>query len=111
MSRDLELITAMLLDETSEVSLEELSSLCGARPEDLAAMVSEGLLHPLPGTPGEWRFSGIEVRRARRAVRLTRDLEINLAGAALATELLEELEALRARVRALECLLRLDERG
>lgn len=108
MSRELELISAILLDETSEVSLEELCVLCGARPEDLAAMVSEGLLQPRPSARGEWRFSGVQIRRARRAVRLTRDLEVNVAGAALATDLLEELDTLRARVRALECLLRLD---
>ena len=108
MSRDLDRITAILLDETHEVSLQELSVLCGARPEDLLAMVGEGLLQPLPNDEGEWRFSGVQIRRARRAVRLTRDLEINLAGVALATDLLEELDALRARVRALERLLQLD---
>ena len=43
----------------------------------------------------EWRFHGTEVRRARIALRLERDLGINVAGVALVLELLEELEQLR----------------
>jgi len=38
--------------------------------------------------------------RARRALRLQRDLEIDLTGAALAVELLDEIESLRTRLRA-----------
>ena len=40
------------------------------------------------------------LRRARLAVRLERDLELNLAGVALAVELLEELAQLRRELRA-----------
>jgi chaperone modulatory protein CbpM len=35
------------------------------------------------------------LRRARLAVRLERDLEVNLAGVALALDLLEEIDRLR----------------
>ena len=45
--------------------------------------------------PTEWRFSGAQLRRARIALRLERDLGVNAAGVALALELLEELEQLR----------------
>jgi chaperone modulatory protein CbpM len=40
------------------------------------------------------------LRRARLALRLERDLEINLAGVALALELMEELEYLRRKLKA-----------
>jgi chaperone modulatory protein CbpM len=39
------------------------------------------------------------LRRARTALRLQRDLEINLPGVALALELMEELERLRRELR------------
>jgi len=42
------------------------------------------------------------VRRAQRALRLQRDLALNLSGAALALELIEELDGLRERIRVLE---------
>jgi chaperone modulatory protein CbpM len=44
----------------------------------------------------------VEVIRVRRAVRLQRDLELNLPGTALALELIDEIEQLRCRVRRLE---------
>ena len=48
----------------------------------------------------EWRFSGTALRRTRLALRLERDLELNLAGVALALDLMEEVERLRQALRA-----------
>jgi len=48
----------------------------------------------------QWRFAGTALRRARTALRLQRDLEINLPGVALALELMEELEALRRELQS-----------
>jgi chaperone modulatory protein CbpM len=45
------------------------------------------------------------VRRVEIALRLQRDLQVNLAGAALALDLLEETQRLRARLQSLECLI------
>lgn len=95
-------IEGIVLDEELSVSFAELTHLCGANRRIVRRMVTEGLLRPVGQRPEDWRFSGFEVRRARRAVRLRRDLDLNLAGTALALELLEELEALRQRVRLLE---------
>lgn len=95
-------IEGILIDEDWIVSFAELTSLCGADRRVVKLMVSEGLLHPRGQQPAEWRFSWTEVRRAQRAMRLRRDLELNLAGTALALELLDELERLRERLRALE---------
>ncbi len=95
-------IEGMVLDETLTVTLAELTQLCGANGRTLKLMVIEGLLRPQGGQPTDWRFNGEEVRRARRAIRLQRDLELNLAGTALALDLLDELERLRERLHALE---------
>jgi chaperone modulatory protein CbpM len=95
-------IQAMVLDEYLSVTLAELTQLCGSTGRTLHLMVTEGLLHPKGGGPEDWRFNGLEVRRARRAVRLQRDLDLNLAGTALALDLLEEVEMLRERIRVLE---------
>ncbi|KAA6186600.1 MerR family transcriptional regulator [Thiohalocapsa marina] len=96
-------IEGVLLDEQTRVSITEMTRVCGVSVEQVRLMVGEGLLQPGGGAgPDNWSFSGVEVRRARRALRLQHDLELNLAGAALALELLEEVEQLRRRVRALE---------
>jgi chaperone modulatory protein CbpM len=98
-------LQGIVLDEELKLSLSELTRLCGISDEFVRLMVNEGLLHPRGLQPEDWYFSGIELRRAKRALRLQRELELNLAGAALALDLLEEVETLRARIRALECQL------
>jgi len=45
--------------------------------------------------PVQWRFSGASVYRARTIQRLQRDLGVNIAGAALALALLEEIDTLQ----------------
>jgi chaperone modulatory protein CbpM len=95
-------IEGILLDEELSVSFIELTRLCGANGRMVKLMVTEGLLQPQGQQPENWRFNGFEVRRARRAIRLQRDLDLNLAGTALVLELLDELETLRQRVHLLE---------
>jgi chaperone modulatory protein CbpM len=95
-------VEGVVLDEGLTVTLAELTRMCGSNGRTLHLMVTEGLLRPQGTAPQEWRFNGLEIRRARRAVRLRRDLELNLAGTALALDLLDEVEGLRERIRVLE---------
>ena len=89
-----------ILDEGTEVSVADLCRMFAVEEQHIVELVEEGVL----GTRStvlieidktEWRFHGTEVRRARIALRLERDLGINVAGVALVLELLEELEQLR----------------
>lgn len=100
--RELSVVSGVILDETITLSFEEVCHTCGLEAEELIAMVEEGLLEPYGATPHAWRFSAATLYRAQTAHRLQRDLHINLAGAALALELLDELRELRTRIRALE---------
>lgn len=95
-------ITGLILEEQTELSLADLCRACAAEADRIMELVHEGVLAPAGSAPGEWRFSGMHIQRARIALRLQNDLDVNLAGAALALELLDELDALRARVRRLE---------
>ena len=96
-------IEGIVLDEGLVVTLAELTQLCGSSGRILQLMVGEGLLRPRAGVaPAEWRFDGVAVQRARRALRLRHDLQLNLSGTALALDLLDELEGLRERIRSLE---------
>lgn len=96
------LLTGMLIDEEQELSLRELCRACGLHAEELIAMVEEGLLEPRGESPARWRFPATALRRVQIAIRLQRDLHVNLAGAAVAVDLIEELRRLRARLRCLE---------
>lgn len=87
------------------LSLAELSRHCEVSAEKLLSLVGEGVLEPSGGNEREWRFGAADLARVRCALRLERDLGVNIAGIALALELLDESRQLRARVRALESLL------
>lgn len=95
------IVTGVVLDETIEFSLGELCRCCGVSAETVIEMVDEGLLDPLGYGPEDWRFRGPALRRAQAALRLSHDLRVNYAGAALALELLDELEELRRQLRNL----------
>jgi chaperone modulatory protein CbpM len=85
-------------EQTDLMSIDELCRVCSARIDQLTALVDEGVIAPEGETPSGWRFSGTQLRRVRVAVRLQRDLGVNTAGAALALQLMDEVEALRAQL-------------
>lgn len=95
----LPLLSGEVLDEQAELTLGELCRACQLSAEGVFDLVEEGVIEPLGRDPARWRFRGVSVRRVRCAQRLERDLRINVAGAALALDLLDELERLRARLR------------
>jgi chaperone modulatory protein CbpM len=91
-----------IIDEHIRLNLDELVRRCDVEVELVIALVHEGALEPQGEHPQEWSFSGPDLIRLHRARRLQRDLEVNLAGVALALDLLDELDSLRQRLRLLE---------
>ena len=91
----IEVIHGALLDEQTALTLAELCLSCGVHAEYVIELVSEGALDPRGEYLSEWRFSGHCLKRARTAVRLQKDLGVNVAGVALVLDLLEEIETLR----------------
>lgn len=90
------------------LSLAELSHCCAVPAEKLLLLVGEGVLEPAGRNEREWQFDAADLVRARRALRLERDLGVNAAGIALALQLLDESQYLRDRVATLEALLSSD---
>ncbi|MFU8837092.1 MAG: chaperone modulator CbpM [Thiohalomonadaceae bacterium] len=91
-----------IIDEHVRLNLDQLVQRCDVELELVIALVHEGALEPRGEAPEEWSFSGPDLIRLQRARRLQRDLEVNLAGVALALDLLDELDSLRQRLRQLE---------
>lgn len=92
----------VIVEEAQEFTLYELSRATGAAPDDLIAWVAEGILDPMADSPTEWRFSGNSLARARRALHLTRDLELNPAGVAMVLDLLDQIASLATKLKRLE---------
>ena len=102
MSEDREIRYGVLLDESVDLSLGESCRACDVQAEVIIQLVEVGVIEPRGREPGQWRFAGQAIGRIERALNLQRDLDINLPGVALALELLDEVEALRERLHALE---------
>lgn len=92
------ILEGVIVEDDKGVSLAELCKVCQADAEWVLALVQEGILDPMDMASKRWRFSGVSLRRALIVRRLQRDLDINLAGAAVVLELLEEREVMRARL-------------
>ena len=96
------ILSGILLDEQTVLSLDDLCHACSSPTEWVIELVEEGALEPVGHEPSQWRFTGTSLQRAHTAMRLQRDLGLNLAGIALALDLLDEMETMRARLRRLE---------
>ena len=91
-----------ILEEQAQLTLDDLCCGCYVSVEQIIELVDVGVLDPIGNEPTRWSFDGISLNRARVALRLQRDIGIDLVGAALALELLDEIKMLRSRLRAVD---------
>jgi chaperone modulatory protein CbpM len=91
-------LTGEVLEEEVELTLAELCRACAVPAERVVELVDEGVVEPVGRYPDRWRFTGVSLCRVRLALHLQHDLGVNVAGAALALDLIEQLESLRARL-------------
>lgn len=94
-SADQRSLSCEILDERVTLYAADLCRMFGVEESRIREWVEEGVLSTLTIDATELRFGAQAVRRTRIALRLERDLGINLPGVALALDLLEELEQLR----------------
>ena len=90
-----------ILEEQTRLTLSDLCSACAVHAERIIELVDYGVLEPQGREPARWIFAGASLHRARAALRLQRDLDMDLAGVALALELLDEIASLKTRMRAM----------
>lgn len=95
---DTQPVRGPIVEEEIHLTLAELCQACRASEDHVIAWVFEGVLEPIGDAPQEWRFTGPSLHRAQLALWLTRDLEINPPGVALALDLLDEIAALQAHL-------------
>jgi chaperone modulatory protein CbpM len=106
-------LSGTVLDDQHLLTVEEVCRVCAVRVEYIEELVEEGLITPQVDKvdtqrsagkqgPRTWRFTGMHMRQARIAAHLQSDLGVNLAGVALALQLLDEVETLRMRIKAID---------
>lgn len=86
---------AQILDHNeNNITLIHVCNQCETTPEVVIRMVNEGILNPIGKNKVQWRFSFTAVETILKVKRLQRDLNVNLAGAALAIELMDRVKVL-----------------
>ena len=96
-----QVLTGVLLEDAA-LSLEELAQACAVEPAWVVQRVQAGIL--LDGAPVQvtgWRFTSVDLARARRLRDIERAFDAHDELAALVVDLTDEVKRLRARLRAL----------
>lgn len=93
-----QILAGEVLEDDREITLVELCRTCAVQAETIESLVDHGIIEPAGRRGSHWCFGAASIRRARIAIRLQSDLGVNLAGAALALDLLERIDALDARL-------------
>jgi len=87
-------LTGQVLEDYELVTIDDLCRSCTVEVETITLLVAEGILDPVGGDVEHWQFTVGSLRRVKTAIHLQRDLGVNLAGAALALELLDRIAEL-----------------
>lgn len=95
-------VSGTILGSDGVLTLLEVSRASSVHADYVVELVDEGVVEPAGRGPGQWRFSAVCLIKIRKAVRLQNDLGVNLAGVALALQLMEELELAHARIQRLQ---------
>lgn len=96
---DEDIASGELIDEAA-LTLEELARACSVESEWVVERVESGLLADGSRYVASWRFTSHDLTRARRMRQLECTFEAEPELAALVADLLEDVEYLKGRLRA-----------
>lgn len=98
--------TTLVVSETFEFSVEDISAQSGLPVEIIVELIELGLFETSTASKG-FRFDEQHLSRVQSASRLFHDLKLNAPGVVLALELLDEIESLRQKIAILQRLTRI----
>jgi len=94
--------------EGDTFTLREICERGDCHAEFVIKLVNYGIITPVEDAPeaGQWQFDVAALSRLRKAMRLQRDLKINLPGLAMSLDLLDEVQEMRREVARLNHRIR-----
>ena len=81
-----------------KLTLTELTLSFGVNKQTIIEIIEEGIISKPATRDDELEFDEESLRKIRTVLQLKQDLGVNLAGAALAIELLDEIDDLRKQL-------------
>ncbi len=95
-------MTGEVLSEDHKLALGDICESCGLSESKVITYIEEGLVEVQGNDVKLWRFSEISMVQIQKVHRLEKDLRLNPAGAALALELMSQIEDLKNQLRRLQ---------
>jgi chaperone modulatory protein CbpM len=95
-------MTGEMLSEKNKLALQDICERCGLPETTIRAYVEEGVIEVEGNDVARWRFSEVSMVRIQKACRLERDLGLNPAGAALALDLMAQIDELKIQIKRLQ---------
>jgi chaperone modulatory protein CbpM len=95
-------ISNLTIETNPELTLEEICNTCGVSVEFIQELIQHGILDIDNIAIEHYRFHPVHMRKVRTVIHLQTDLEVNLPGAALVIDLMEELDELRKKIEMYE---------
>jgi DNA-binding transcriptional MerR regulator len=80
------------------LSIDDLARAVSMSPDRIAKFVGVGFIEPCTKTRSAFLFSASSLDRLRRILRLRRDLGVNIAGAAVISDMRERIVSLQAEL-------------
>lgn len=100
-----EVIHGEVINHELRLDIDEVAVRARVQDTFIVELVDYGVLEPIGQSRRDWQFSGTDLHKLRCVVRLMRDLDVNLEGAAVIVDLLEERQQLRTHLDLLEKLI------
>jgi chaperone modulatory protein CbpM len=98
-------LEGQMLDESVWLELQDFCACLRVEAGWVGELVAAGVLEPRGHSPELWSFPASALARARVTVRLVEDLGVNLAGAAVILDLIDQRRGLERRLSLLEQML------
>lgn len=101
MTNKTQILTVEIIDNGGRTfTLREVCERGNCHAEFVIKLVNYGILVPVEEVPEarEWQFDAAALNRLQKALRLQRDLKLNLPGLAVSLDLLDELHEMRREV-------------
>ena len=92
-------MTGKILSDERKLALEDICETCGLPESKVITYIEEGVVEVQGDDVKRWRFSEVSMIQIQKAYRLEKDLRLNPAGAALALELMSQIEDLKNQLK------------
>lgn len=93
MNRHINKIEIIHCEDSFLLSFEETINSFGVSKEIIIEIIDEGIISQESEDYNQWQFTHIDIAKIRTVLQLEQDLGVNIAGAALALELMKKINA------------------